>query len=215
MIGYLSGKIIEIERDGTVILENTGIGYLIHIPKINFEKIQIGENKNYYIHTHVREDALDLFGFNTATEKKIFLLLTSVSGIGPKTAMQILSQVEGLRILDAIVMQDKAALTAIKGIGKKTVERIFIECLEKARELYQDLHQSNNEKKTITQAIPAQGAYSSHFVLKEAVDALVALGYKDAEAWTRVKEVISEAGDESPDLQKIIRKSLQKIATVR
>ncbi len=215
MIGYLSGKIIEIEGDGTVILENTGIGYLIQIPKINFEKIQIGENKSYYIHTHVREDALDLFGFNTATEKKIFLLLTSVSGIGPKTAMQILSQVEGLRILDAIVMQDKAALTAIKGIGKKTVERIFIECLEKARELYQCLHQNNNEKKTITQSIPAQGAYSSHFVLKEAVDALVALGYKDSEAWTRVKEVISEAGDENPDLQKIIRKSLQKIATVR
>jgi holliday junction DNA helicase RuvA len=131
MIGYLRGTLIE-KHPNQVILEAGGVGYEIQIPISTFTVLaELGGTAALRIHTHVREDALLLFGFATPEEKAVFERLISVSGIGPKLAITVLSGLPTAELIAAIRSSDLARLVRIPGIGKKTAERIVLELKDK------------------------------------------------------------------------------------
>ena len=131
MIAQLSGKLIQKEPN-TVIIDVGGVGYDITIPLSTFYELgEPGIDVSLKIHTHVREDVLQLFGFWTAREKELFLKLTSVSGVGPKLAITMLSGMPAIELVRAITDNDLARLTSIPGVGRKTAERVVVELRDK------------------------------------------------------------------------------------
>jgi Holliday junction DNA helicase RuvA len=150
-----------------------------------------------FIHTHFREDALELFGFSSSWEKTVFRSLMTVSGIGAKTALNILSNVSPGDLLKAIVKQDTKFLTSLNGIGKKTAERIVLELKDKAHKLMQE---NSFEIKTSVE------------ILNEALLALVSLGFKESEVKNVLKE-LTQNKDEAVSLsvEELIKNSLKKL----
>lgn len=131
MIGHLKGTILE-KHPNLLILETAGVGYEVQIPVSTFTTLSdTGTVASLRIHTHVREDAIVLFGFATAEEKALFERLISVSGIGPKLAITVLSGLPTLGLIAAIRSSDIATLVRVPGIGKKTAERIVLELKDK------------------------------------------------------------------------------------
>lgn len=134
MIGYLAGRYLAAE-DNSVIVDVSGVGYNVLVSSRNLIGLHPGSPIELFIHTNLRENALELFGFGSAWEKKVFQILTSVSGVGPRTALTILNGLDGETILSAIVREDRATLGSVSGVGKKTAERLIIELCDKARKL--------------------------------------------------------------------------------
>src|SRR5215475_774259 len=132
MIGRLTGRLAEKNPD-QVILDVGGVGYLVHIPLSTFYELPEPESPtSLWIHTHVREDTLALYGFLTERERALFLLLLSVAGIGPRVALTVLSGIPPSELVEALRTQDVRRLIAIPGVGKKTAERMVLELAEKA-----------------------------------------------------------------------------------
>ncbi len=129
MIAYLKGKVIDI-FDGGVVLENGGIGYELLCTSALFGKLTANKEGGAYTYLQVREDGLSLFGFDTKEEKGTFLKLIAVSGVGPKMAMGILSGMSVGDLATAIATNDIKSLSKVKGLGKKTAERIILELRE-------------------------------------------------------------------------------------
>lgn len=135
MIAHLSGTLI-VKQATSVILDVAGVGYEVTIPVSTFYDMEeIGANVALRIYTHVREDALQLYGFRTARERELFLQLISVSGIGPKLAITMLSGMNADEIIGAIRANNLARLTSIPGVGRKTAERLVIELRDKINNL--------------------------------------------------------------------------------
>ena len=135
MIAHLSGTLLA-KAPQSVIIDNGGIGYEVTVPLSTFYALPEKDGKvSLHIYTHVREDALMLFGFYTPLEKEIFTMLISVSGIGPKLATNILSGIGPEELLEAMARGDTARMQSIPGIGKKTSERIALELRDKAMKL--------------------------------------------------------------------------------
>ena len=131
MISHLRGRLLE-KHPNRVIVDVNGVGYDVHVPLSTFyEMAEAGEEIALRVHTHVREDALLLYGFATMLELQIFERLISVSGIGPKLALAVLSGIEPNELVSAIRTANVARLTGIPGIGKKTAERIGLELKDK------------------------------------------------------------------------------------
>jgi len=131
MIGHLRGRILE-KRPNQVILEVNGVGYDVNIPVSTFYQLPDPPGEaQLHIHTHVREEALALYGFLTTAEKRVFEKLLSVSGIGPRLAITILSGLEAAELVPAIRSNDLVKLTHIPGVGRKTAERIVLELRDK------------------------------------------------------------------------------------
>lgn len=223
MIGHLSGKILE--RDTTqLVLDVSGVGYSIFVPERISQKLQIGQPANFVIHTNLRENALELFGFSSKWEKKVFLALLDVSGIGPKTALHIVGAYEPELLLNAILRQDIGSLTKLPGVGKKTAERISLELVDKARKLLADKEPAR-EKLVGTPS--AGGSLDATPVSKtevtepygfwnEAIEALVQLGYRDSDALVALREVTAHWPEEKPlTLENLVRLALQFIAKAR
>lgn len=191
MIGYLKGKIISI-KPSQALIDVSGVGYIVNISFNTFDKISSNDNVELFIHTHVREDALSLFGFHSEIEKEMFELLISVSGIGPKLALSVLSgiQVEDLRT--AISRGDLNRIVAIPGIGKKTAERLVVELKQKVEKL--------------SEAIIGDESYSSR---NEAVAALVSLGYNQKVAEKTVRDVTDILPNAT--LEEIIKQALKNL----
>ena len=135
MIAQLTGA-LALKSPEQLIVDVNGVGYLVSVSLNAFYKLpEAGERVQLLIHTHVREDALQLYGFLDRAEKELFLLLTSVSGIGPRLAMNILSGTPTRDLLDALDASDLARLVAIPGVGKKTAERLVVELRDKIKTL--------------------------------------------------------------------------------
>ena len=131
MISHLRGRLLE-KQPNRVIVDVNGVGYDVHVPLSTFyEMTEPGAEIALRVHTHVREDALVLYGFATVLELQIFERLISVSGIGPKLALAVLSGIEPSELVSAIRTANVARLTGIPGIGKKTAERIGLELKDK------------------------------------------------------------------------------------
>ena len=135
MIGFLSGKLVEKEAN-SVLVDVGGVGYEVTIPLSTFYELgDVGSEVQLRIFTHVREDALQLFGFKTAREKDLYLKLISVQGIGAKSGITMLSGMSADEIVGAIRTDNIARLTSIPGVGKKTAERMVIELRDKVGEM--------------------------------------------------------------------------------
>ena len=180
MIGYLTGKIIS-KKPTKIILDVNGVGYLVNISISTFEILADAETISLYTYLAVREDALDLYGFFTQSEKEMFELLISVSGIGPKLGQSILSGIQIDELNEALKTGNIARLTAIPGIGRKTAERLLVELRDKVASL----------------ALSFDTKVSANFsVRNDAITALTNLGYNRANADRLVKNIV----DSKPDI---------------
>ena len=200
MYAFIEGEVCE-KTNGSLILLAAGVGWQLNCSNNTLQAAPaLGEKMRCYTFLSVREDAMELFGFATREEKELFLQLTSVSGIGPKTALGLLGSMP-LRDLNlAILLGDVNALSRAPGIGKKTAQRIALELKDKITQA--DVSASAG-------ALPdASGSPAAADSVSEAVEALIALGYSSTEARTAVSRVRSEA-DTPEDL---IRLALRAMA---
>jgi Holliday junction DNA helicase RuvA len=203
MIAFLRGKLVE-SIPHQAIVDVGGVGYLTNIPLTTFDKLpQQGGEVKLLTHHHVTEREHTLFGFFTNDERDLFrLLMDRVSGIGPKMALSVLSGMPVVAFKDAVIRNDTAALARIKGVGKKTAERIVLELKDKVGVV--DAWQA---------AVVAKGTHDpKQEALSDAVLGLIALGYKQSEAQKAVNAVVKQPGFEmgnGPD--KIIREALREL----
>lgn len=194
MIGYLSGKIHSVS-DTHLILDVNGVGYEIHPPKSTLLRFTgNGGAASFEIHTHMTENALSLYGFATAKEKQVFQKLISVSGIGPKLGLTIISDLPLNQLFTAVTQGRIDELTKISGIGKKTAERIVIELRDKFKD------EVVLERSTAANDNPTHDAR-----LNDVTSALMSLGYPEFHARRVVNGLTVEATD---SVQTLIKKSL-------
>lgn len=182
MISYIRGELVALEED-KVILDVNGVGFGIYMPAqaMNFLP-PIGEEVRLHTYMNVREDALQLFGFLTKDDLKVFKLVIGVSGIGPKGGLSILSQLTPDDLRFAVMSNDAKAIAKAPGIGKKTAEKLIIELKDKLS-IEDVLHKSADDDMSGT--VPN----GTNEIQAEAVQALVALGYGNSEAMKAVKKV--------------------------
>lgn len=195
MIALLTGRLAHKSPDA-IIIDVNGVGYRVQIPfSTYYELPEEGKTVSLSIHTHVKEDSISLFGFRTLAEKEFFQLLISVSGIGPKMARDILSNIQPGELAAAIVQGNLARLSSIPGIGKKTAERLVLELKEKVRKM---------EMAPSAQEAPSSEAPAE--VADDVTSALVNLGYKEAV----VRKVLAEMSIE-PDAstEAVLRQALK------
>ena len=188
MIGFLSGNILSI-KPTKVLLDVGGVGYLVNISINTFENISDKKGISLHIYTSVKEDSITLFGFYTETEKEMFELLISVSGIGPKLALSVLSGIQVDDLKTAIEAGDISRIVAIPGVGRKTAERVVLELRSKVDKI------SEAESKGV-----------SYSIKSEAVSALTTLGYNYKQAETAVRNILNASKDIS--LEELIKKAL-------
>lgn len=202
MIAFLSGKLLE-KRANTVVIDVGGVGYEVSIPLSTFYELgEVGSDISLRIYTHVREDAIQLFGFKTMRERELYLRLLSVQGIGAKSGITMLSGMSADEIIMAIRTDDLARLTSIPGVGRKTAERLVIELRDKVGELSADGSAALDATTRSTQ--PAD------VVFEDALSALVNLGYQRALAEKALKQAVNDGAEIS--VQKLLRKGLQILA---
>jgi holliday junction DNA helicase RuvA len=197
MIGYLEGPIHSLQPDRVIILAG-GVGYLVNIPLTTYYRLEGASAAKLLVHTHVREDVIALYGFQTANEKLAFEKLISISGIGPRLAQVILSGIEVPELAAAIAQSDVRRLSSIPGVGKKTAERICLELRDKLA--------IADAKGVIAPARPLTT------VDDDAVSALVNLGYRAAIAEDAVRKARDEMGEGEHDFSTILRNALAKLA---
>src|SRR6056297_3332795 len=137
MIGHLERKIIY-NIEGSIIVNVNGVGYQVNVPTL-YTKKDINKKIELFIHTYIREDALDLYGFETVEEKKLFKILLSVSRVGPSAAMNILSSLSFERFINAILTENVSVLKEVSGIGPKTAQRLILELKSKIEDMLPEL----------------------------------------------------------------------------
>ncbi len=193
MIGFLRGTVAEINQD-TLILDVNGVGYEMLVSLPTAETLILDEIVKVYTYLAVREDGAFLYGFRNAEEKGMFLKLISISGIGPKAAMSILSGMELNQLAMSIYNEDSRSLAKIKGIGKKTAERIILELKESILPV---------EETTSKKSQPAKTTISAD--VEDAIIALRGLGISNGDA-TRA---VNEASKTAQTIEDLIRTALQ------
>jgi len=196
VIARLSGTVLDLRTD-RVVLDVNGVGYDLAIPLGTFSALpSVGEKAVLHVHTHVREDALLLFGFATREEKYVFERLISVSGIGPKVALTVLSGLPLPDLVRAIATQNARVLATIPGVGKKLAERLGLELKEKLAGL----------------GAGALAPFSTGkaSAVEDAIGALENLGYKLAQAEQAVERAVKDVGID--DLNKILEAALKSLA---
>lgn len=192
MIAHLSGTLRDKQLQ-RLIIDVGGVGYDVVVPLSTMYAIgDTGSTVNLRIHTHVREDALQLFGFATALEQSLFERLISVSGIGPKVALSVLSGIEPAELTRAIRSSDVARLTRIPGVGKKTAERIVLELKDRLPQ---------------PAAEPATAPHPDDDVRADLLSALVNLGYHRASVEKTVDKVLHAA--ENRSFESLLRETLK------
>jgi Holliday junction DNA helicase RuvA len=199
MIALLTGKIAH-KSPEYIILDVNGVGYRVQIPFSTYYELPDGGAEiSLNIYTHVKEDAISLYGFRTADEKLFFQLLISVSGIGPKLGKDILSNIQVTDLAAAITRGDLARLSAVPGIGKKTAERLVLELKDKVQKLEFSGSATGGE-----QLAPATG------IEEDVASALINLGYKEAVVRKALAELRISQDDSMEQVLKQALKALMK-----
>jgi holliday junction DNA helicase RuvA len=191
MIGYLKGKVISL-KPTKLLLDVNGVGYLINISILTYEKISAALNVSLYIFTNVKEDSITLYGFYTEAEKEMFELLISVNGVGPKIALSILSGIKTEDLVTAINQNNISRIVSVPGIGRKTAERLLLEL--------------KNKVTSLSASQPTSGIPDSQ---TEAILALATLGYNNKTAEPVIRSLVSE--DPSLTLENLIKKALSQL----
>ena len=207
MIAHLSGTLLS-KQATSVIVDVSGVGYEVTIPLSTFYDLEdAGSNVQLRIYTHVREDTLQLYGFKTARERELFLKLISVSGIGPKLGITLLSGMSADEMIASIRTNNLARLTLIPGVGRKTAERLIVELREKVADL------SSAQLEEELGAKPEVSAESNEDTVRaDALSALVNLGYQRSPAEKAIDAALNEGGDIT--VESVLRRSLKKLARV-
>lgn len=191
MIAHLNGKLIE-AHPTHMIIECHGVGYKVNISLNAYSKIERKENIKIFTHLIVREDAQILYGFYSTLEREIFLKLITVNGVGPSTAMMMISSMEVDEIIQAISEADAKKLQKIKGVGVKTAQRIIIDLKDKLEgdELNFDINSSNSKNKSKFEALSALEVLGIPTKSAEKILDIVLKDYPDANAEVLVKETL-------------------------
>ncbi len=194
MISHLRGRLFE-KHPNRVIVDVGGVGYDVAVPLSTFYGLgETGSEIALRIHTHVREDALSLFGFSTALELNLFERLIGVSGIGPKLALAVLSGIEPVELVRAIERADHARLTAIPGVGKKTAERLVVEM-----------------KDRLPRIAPAEGTHGQGVPMRDdLLSALMNLGYHRPLAEKAVESAIKATPEGG--FERTLKQALRELA---
>lgn len=179
MITFLEGILIE-KQPGRAVLNVGGVGYEVLIPLSSFERLPPeGAACKVLTYHHVREDAQELFGFATEQERRLFLMLYSVNGVGPKTALGVLGGLSVREIKTAIAEGDVKRLSSVKGLGRKTAEKIIVELKDKL-----------SDGEVLEAVAGAEPSSPEEMRTRDAVLALISLGYKQADALKMIKDVL-------------------------
>ena len=193
MISHIKGVVEEKFGSNGLIVDVNGVGYEMMVPVLDFENVNLGEEKKYYTYHQVRENAEELYGFSSLTAKKLFELLISVQGVGPKAGIAIMSLAEAEEVRNAIANGDVAFVSKASGVGKKSAERVIVDLKDKV-------------------GIPSRyGAAEVHGKgvndgeVDEALDALMALGFTLKEATVALAKV-----DKELSVEERVRMALKK-----
>jgi holliday junction DNA helicase RuvA len=196
MISQIRGRLAN-KAPGEIIIDCNGVGYGIRVPLSTFYELpEIEEEVLLQVYTHVREDALLLYGFLTHKEKELFCLLIGISGVGPKLAINVLSGISARDLERALCEGDLLGLTRIPGIGRKTAERMLVELKDKV---------------TSAGTAPGDGLPLKQGVVKDALSALVNLGYAKPIAEGAVHDALRQQGNEL-SLEELLKESLRLLA---
>ncbi|KGK91626.1 ATP-dependent DNA helicase RuvA [Desulfosporosinus sp. HMP52] len=198
MIGMLRGKVWEIQGE-RLVMDVQGTGYLLTVPYGLLAKIHPGQELVVYTHVVMREDDLSLYGFSSFEEKQLFLQMLSVSGIGPKAAISILSTFGAIQIESAIASENLNLLTKVPGIGKKTAQRLILELKEK----FKGHNLVSNESGSFSE--PLSKPHS------EALETLLALGFGLEEARQALSRALKDGGELTTEEQ--VKKALRFLAS--
>jgi Holliday junction DNA helicase RuvA len=196
MIGYIRGEIAELSP-AQMVMECSGIGYEINISLTTYSAFNGCKEGKIYVYEVIREDAHILFGFATREERELFLLLTSVSGVGPNTARMILSSLQPADLINVIASGDDVSLTTIKGIGSKTAQRIVVDLKNKVRPV-----ESMSEKNRYATKERSDTA-------ERAVAALVMLGFQKAASQKAVASLLKNSS--AITVEQVIRDALKML----
>lgn len=197
MYDFLEGRIVRLNEDN-VVIQSGGAGYAVKPSQAALSSLpQPGETARLYVHLEVKEDDLSLYGFENRQERELFRLVLSVSRIGPKTALRLLSAMKGEQVREAVAQEEEKMLTSVKGIGKKTARRLILELKDKISDL--EMEPSASAPQTNTSlALQALTSESMGFSNREAREAL-----------SRVRE---EEGSEL-EVQELIQNALQELSS--
>ncbi|MBX7145412.1 MAG: Holliday junction branch migration protein RuvA [Oligoflexia bacterium] len=197
MISKLTGRVDEI--DGlTATIDVAGVGYEVLCSRACSDSLTLGSNAAIVVYTDVKQDSIRLFGFCDRLERQVFLLLLSVQGIGPRTALDIVSAIDKVELLRVIAAGDMTRLRAVKGVGKKTAERMVVELKDRVATYALERNESRLRIETVVQS-----------PLEEACQALEALGFARRAAEEAVKQVSSKGVPADSDSAWIVREALR------
>lgn len=203
MLSYIIGEVAEISAD-TVVVENNGIGFNIKTSAMTIDSLPpVGDMVRIYTYLHVREDAIQIFGFLSKDELEVFKLLLNVNGIGPKGALGILSAISTDDLRFAVLSDDVNLIKSCPGVGAKTAQKLIIELKDKLRleDAFEMAVNNNNKKNTVQD--------NTVIVMNEAVEALVSLGYSSKDAIAAVKKVENIQNKNS---EQILKEALKGLA---
>jgi len=208
MIAHLSGTLLS-KQATSVIVDVGGVGYELAIPLSTFYDVgEIGEAVQLRVYTHVREDALQLYGFKTARERELFLQLISVNGVGPALAIKLLSGMNADEMIASIRTNNLVRLVAIPGVGRKTAERLVVDLRDKIAALSSPALEEEFAAKAAVEGAPT----TTEAMRNDAMSALANLGYQKAAVEKAVKTAVDEGGELSVEV--ILRRSLRSLAKV-
>ena len=200
MIAHIQGR-LHFKSPENLIIDVDGVGYQVHVPLTTFYELpDVGNTVALHIHTHVREDALQLYGFQAQEEKALFIRLMGVAGIGPRLAVNILSGISPAELAECLGQGNLARLISIPGVGRKTAERIMVEMRDKLPALAADRDIALSVKNAADEA-----------VMNDAISALVNLGYKKGVARKAIDEAIKRLEGEL-NLESLLKESLRALA---
>ena len=194
MLAYLHGRILA-KSNNYLILEVNSVGYQIFVGEAFLSSLKVGAEQEFYLSHQVREDASDLYGFRNLSELELFQLLLSVSGVGPKSALGVLSIASADDIREAVIRGDAALLTKVAGIGKKTAERVVLELKNKIAK--------NMDGAILGASLPVG--------LSDELDALMSLGYSLPDARAALNDLDSSLNDSGERVKAALKKLIRKI----
>ncbi len=195
MIAKISGTLAH-KMPGEVIVDVGGVGYHLFISLVVFYRLpEIGEQVVLFVHTHLREDALQLFGFLDNEEKQAFLMMNRVSGIGPKLAISILSGIPSKELVRALKEGDQVRLVSVPGVGKRLAERMIVELKDKLA--------------TLSEEDLMDGRHGNSQLMRDAVSALVNLGYRRGDSENVVRQVVQK---DQGNLEEVLKETLRRLS---
>jgi Holliday junction DNA helicase RuvA len=202
MISRLNGVLVS-KSVPAITVDVHGVGYRVFVPLTTFYELpDTGEPIALHVHTHVKEDAISLFGFYTSDERNMFQIMISVSGIGPRLAMNILSGISAAELVEAVTGGNIRRLLHIPGVGKKMAERLVLELKDKVLKW---------ERTTAADRDRPGALSAAEAVREDALSALINLGYKNAPAREAIDKVMV-GGETAPSLDLLLKKALQILA---